>query len=140
MEISVKKLSENARLPVYAHETDAGMDLCTTERIEVGPGESVTFPTGLAFAIPAGYVGLIWDKSGIAIKRNLKTKAGVIDAGYRGEVMVGAYNIGTETQVFEVGEKVAQMLIQQVAHPTFLEVDELEDTARGEGGFGSTGK
>lgn len=139
MQLRIKRLSEHATLPAFAHDTDAGMDLCTTERIELAPGESVAFPTGLAFAIPDGYVGLIWDKSGIAIKRNVKTKAGVIDAGYRGEVMVGAYNIGTETQVFEAGDKVAQMLIQKVEQPSLVEVEELDETARGEGGFGSTG-
>ena len=139
MEIKIKRLHEHANMPQYAHDTDAGMDLTTTKRIEIAPGESVAFPTGLAFAIPPGYVGLIWDKSGIAIKRNVKTKAGVIDAGYRGEVMVGAYNIGTEPQVFAVGDKVAQLLIQPIEHPTIAEVDDLDETARGMGGFGSTG-
>lgn len=139
MEIKIKRLHEQATIPQYAHDTDAGMDLHTTERIELAPGESVVFPTGLALAIPPGYVGLIWDKSGIAIKRHIKTKAGVIDAGYRGEVMVGAYNIGTETQVFAVGDKVAQLLIQPVVQPQLTEVAELDETARGAGGFGSTG-
>lgn len=140
MELPIKKLHSDAKLPAFAHDTDAGMDLCTTEEITIAPGESAAFPTGLAFAIPVGYVGLIWDKSGVAIKRNVKTKAGVIDAGYRGEVMVGVFNIGTEPQTFEVGDKVAQMLIQKIEQPNIVEVNELDETARGEGAFGSTGK
>lgn len=139
MQIQIKKLHPAATIPIFAHATDAGMDLCTTEAVTIEPGASAAVSTGLAFAIPEGYVGLIWDKSGVAIKRNIKTKAGVIDAGYRGEVFIGVFNIGTETQTFNVGDKVAQMLIQKIEQPTFVEVTELDETPRGTGGFGSTG-
>jgi dUTP pyrophosphatase len=100
----------------------------------------MAIPTGLAMAIPEGHVGLIWDKSGNAIKRGLKVLGGVVDAGYRGEIKVGIINHGTESHTFDVGDKVAQMLLQEVHHADFEEVESLDETARGEGGFGSTGK
>ncbi len=139
MQLRIKKLHPDATLPTFAHVTDAGMDLCTTEPVTIMPGESAAVPTGIAMAIPEGYVGLIWDKSGVAIKRHIKTKAGVIDAGYRGEIFIGVFNIGAEPQVFNVGDKVAQILIQKIEQPTLVEVDELDDTPRGTGAFGSTG-
>lgn len=139
MELRIQKLHEAAVVPTYAHKTDAGLDLCAREPITVFPGERAQVPTGLAFAIPEGYVGLIWDKSGISHKGGLKTLGGVIDAGYRGEVFIGIYNTSDEPYTFAVGDKVAQMLIQKVEHPTVVETDTLEDTERGEGAFGSTG-
>ncbi|MEX0933508.1 MAG: dUTP diphosphatase, partial [Candidatus Paceibacterota bacterium] len=96
--------------------------------------------TGIAMEIPQGYVGLIWDKSGVSLKRGIKVLGGVIDAGYRGEIRIGLINLGSETVSFEAGQKVAQMLIQSVASPEIVEVTELGDTERGEGGFGSTGE
>jgi dUTP pyrophosphatase len=140
MQIQIKKLHPDAKLSAFAHDTDAGMDLYTSVDIELQPGELVAVPTGIAFAIPAGHVGLIWDKSGVAIKRGLKTMGGVIDAGYRGEVFVGLINTGTEMQSFLTGEKVAQMLIQKIQRPEIIEVADLDDTSRGDGAFGSTGK
>lgn len=139
MKINIKKLHENAKVPTFAHSFDAGMDLYTPERIEVLPMQRLKVRTGIAFEIPDGYVGLIWDKSGVSNKYGLKLLGGVIDSGYRGEVLVGVINLGTETVVFESGEKVAQMLIQKVEHPELIEVDELIDTERGAGAFGSTG-
>lgn len=139
MEIRIKRLTEEARVPEFAHAGDAGMDLFCAEAVTIAPGERVQVRTGIALAIGEGYVGLIWDKSGLSHKRGLKTVGGVIDAGYRGEVLVGMINLGSEPHTFAVGDKVAQILIQKVEHPTFVEVDELDDTARGEGGFGSTG-
>lgn len=140
MEMKLKKLKVEAKLPAFAHDDDAAMDLFAAEDVTIEPGTRAAVPTGVAMAIPEGYVGLIWDKSGIAVKRGLKTIAGVIDAGYRGEVLVGLHNLGDEPQTFESGDKVAQMLIQKFEHPTLVEVEELDETARGEGGFGSTGK
>ena len=140
MEMQIKKLTETAAIPSFAHDTDAGMDLYTDERIIIMPGAREVVRTGIAMAIPEGYVGLIWDKSGVAAKRGLKTFAGVIDAGYRGEVMVCLYNAGAEEQRFEQGDKIAQMLIQKVEQPTLQVVDDLDETLRGEGGFGSTGR
>ncbi len=140
LKIQVQKLHEAAKVPEFAHSDDAGMDLCSTEGVTISPGEYKAVPTGLAMAIPEGYVGLIWDKSGNAIKRGLKVLGGVIDAGYRGEIKVGIINHGTEAHTFDVGDKVAQMLLQEVAHADFEEVESLDETERGEGGFGSTGK
>lgn len=126
-------------MPQFAHDTDAGLDLCALEVITIAPGTRVQVRTGLAFAIPEGYVGLIWDKSGVSHKGGLKTLGGVIDAGYRGEVMVGIFNTSSEEYTFAAGNKVAQILIQKVEHPELIEVDDLEDTTRGAGAFGSTG-
>ena len=139
MKIELKKLHPDAKLPAYAHAEDAGMDFFALESVTILPGERAAIKTGIAMAIPVGYVGLFWDKSGVAVKRGMKTIAGVIDAGYRGEVLVGLHNLGNEPQTFNVGDKVAQMLIQKVEHFALEEVSELDETARGEGGFGSTG-
>ncbi len=130
----------DARLPSYAHVGDAGMDLFATESMMVAVGERVLISTGVAMEIPMGYVGLIWDKSGLSNNHGLKVIGGVIDAGYRGEVKVGIANIGTEDYKIGAGHKVAQMLIQKVEHPQIVEVAELSEAARGDGGFGSTGK
>jgi dUTP pyrophosphatase len=116
------------------------MDLCTTEAFTLELGEQRTVATGIALAIPVGYVGLVWEKSGLAMKQNIKTKGGVIDAGYRGEVFVGLCNFSNESQSFAVGDKVAQLLIQKINQPDVIEVEELDETARGEGRFGSTGR
>ena len=140
MEIQVKKLHTHACTPTYAHATDAGMDLCTVERVEVPARGRALIPTGLAMAIPEGYAGLIRDKSGLATKYGITVLAGVIDSDYRGQIYVALLNTGDQTHVFEVGEKVAQMIIQRVEHPVFVEVSDLETTKRGSGGFGSTGK
>lgn len=140
IKLPIKKTHENALLPTFAHASDAGMDLYTRESVTVLAGEKAVVGTGIAMAIPEGYVGLIWDKSGIAIKSGLKVLGGVIDAGYRGEVMVGIINLSKEDYTFEAGHKVAQMIIQERIQPDIIEVDSLDDTTRGEGGFGSTGK
>lgn len=140
MQILVKKLDPSAKLPTYVHEGDAGMDLYTLIDLVIEPMQRALIPTGISMAVPSGYVGLIWDKSGIAAIRGLKTLAGVIDSGYRGEVKVSLFNTSQETQIFEAGEKVSQMLIQKVENPSVVEVNELDDTKRGAGAFGSTGK
>jgi len=140
MQLKIKKMHPDAKLPSFAHDTDAGMDLCATEEVQIEPGAHVAIPTGIAMAIPVGHVGLLWDKSGVAIKRGLKTLGGVIDAGYRGEIFVGLFNTGKEAQVFSVGDKVAQIIIQKIEQPEIVETEDLDETARGEGAFGSTGK
>lgn len=139
MTIKIKKIHPDARLPSYAHPSDAGMDLFSCETILINPNERQTISTGIAIAIPPGYVGLIWDKSGIAHTHGLKTMGGVIDSGYRGELKIVIHNLSTTTYVVEKGSKIAQMLIQPVAQKTMVEVEELDDTSRGEKGFGSTG-
>lgn len=138
--VKIKKLSPDATLPQYAHRGDAALDLYANTAVTLQPGEKVAIPTGIAMEIPDGYVGLIWDKSGIAIKGGLKTLGGVVDSTYRGEVLVGITNLSHEAYTFERGHKVAQMIIQKKEDVVVEEVSELSDTARGEGGFGSTGK
>jgi len=140
MNIRIKKLHPDAHIPNIAHQGDAGFDLYSVDKVTIEPGQRVQIPVGLAFEIPLGYVGLIWDKSGISHKGGIKTLGGVLDSGYRGELLVGVINLSSETYVFEKGNKIAQMLIQKIETPTFEEVVELSDSSRGEGGFGSTGK
>jgi dUTP pyrophosphatase len=140
MEIKIKKLHPDAKLPTFAHATDAGMDIYTVEEITIPAGAHRLIKTGIAIALPDGYVALVWDKSGVANKRHLKTVGGVFDAEYRGEYFIGMYNFGQEPQSFSVGDKITQLLIQRVEHPRLVEVTELEDTSRGAGAFGSTGK
>ncbi len=138
--LKIKKLAEDAEVPFYAHDGDAGLDLYAIQDVTVVPGARVMVPTGIAMAIPKGYVGLVWDKSGLSMRNGLKTLGGVIDSGYRGEIMVGIANISNEEYTIEKGHKVAQLLIQKVEHAEIEEVAELDNTVRGEGGFGSTGK
>lgn len=140
MELKVKKLNPEAKLPQYAKPGDAGMDLFALEETILAPGQFVGVATGIVMEIPEGYVGLVWDKSGLSIKHGLKTLGGVVDAGFRGEVKVGMINLGSEEYKIEKGHKVAQMLIQKVESPEIVEALELSETERGEGGFGSTGK
>lgn len=139
MKLEIKKITESAIVPNFAHSTDAGMDIYADEMVELRAGKRTIVSTGIAMAIPEGCVGLIWDKSGISTKKGVKTIAGVIDAGYRGEIKVAILNTADETRIFNPGEKIAQMLIQKIEHPEVSIVDELSDTERGEGGFGSTG-
>jgi dUTP pyrophosphatase len=140
MKLRVKRISAGAKVPVYQHPGDAGMDLFAAEEVKLGPGEAKAVPTGLSMAIPEGYVGLIWDKSGISLQ-GVHRLAGVVDAGYRGEVKVVMVNLGPEPYVFKQGQKVAQMLIQPVQTVEVIDVGEgeLDRTTRGAGGFGSTG-
>lgn len=140
MKVKIKKLNLDAKLPSYAHPGDAGMDVFAVEATELTPGEIKAVKTGISMEIPDGYAGLIWDKSGIAIKEGLKVMGGVIDSGYRGEIMVGMCNLGKKPYRFEPGHKIAQMLIQKIECPEIDETSELGDTSRGGGGFGSTGK
>jgi len=141
MEIKVKKLWSDVFLPRFAHEGDAGMDLFANGDYVISPGERVIIGTGIAMQIPKGYVGLIWDKSGIAKKYGLKVMGGVIDSIYRGEISIIVCNLDiVDNYYISKGDKVAQLLIQKVESPTLVEVDELTETDRGSGGFGSTGK
>ena len=138
MELKVKKIHPEAKLPVYGHPGDAGFDLFACVDLALGPGEVKAVPTGLKMAIPRGFVGLILDKSGISLK-GVHKLAGVVDAGYRGEVQVVMINLGREAYAIKAGMKIAQMLIQPVQDVGIRETDDLDDTSRGEGGFGSTG-
>jgi len=107
--------------------------------MNISAGERVIVPTGIQMAIPEGYVGLVWDRSGLAAKHSLHCLAGVIDSGYRGEVGVVMINLGKEDFLVEKNMRIAQILIQPVELPSVVEVEDLDDTTRGDGGFGSTG-
>lgn len=139
MQLAIKKLSPTAVLPTRAHHDDAGLDIYANETCELQPGERMAVGSGIALAIPSGFVGLIWDKSGLAAKAGLKTMGGVIDASYRGELKVIIANQGSEVYRVEEGTKIAQLLIQKVELLEVVEVSDLDETVRGEGGFGSTG-
>ncbi len=138
--LNIKKLHTRAKLPHYAHPHDAGADLFSVEDVVIPPGERVLVSTGIALEIPEGYVGLVWDKSGLSTTHGLKTLGGVIDAGYRGEIKIGIINLSKDPYHLGVGHKVAQLLLQNVEHAHIVEVDDLSSSTRGEGGFGSTGK
>lgn len=142
--VRIKKLNENAVIPSYGSEWAAGADLyaCMEKSVVVQPGETVFVKTGISMEIPVGYAGLIYARSGLACKKGLApaNKVGVIDADYRGEIMVALYNHSKEAVTVESGERIAQLVITPYLTAAFEEVDELEETVRGEGGFGSTGR
>ena len=142
--IRVKKLHENAILPTYGSEEAAGADLyaCLDNPVTVAPGETVWIPTGLAMEIPKGCAGLVYARSGLACKKGLApaNKVGVIDSDYRGPVTVVLHNHGVVAQTIAHGERIAQMVITPVLTPAYEVADDLTDTGRGQGGFGSTGK
>ncbi|HIU02449.1 MAG TPA: dUTP diphosphatase [Candidatus Onthocola gallistercoris] len=143
-QVKIKKLKENAILPTYGTPYSAGADLyaCMDEPVTIAPGETVLIKTGLAMAIPEGYAGLIYARSGLATKKGLApaNKVGVVDADYRGEVMVPLHNHSRVAVTVEHGERIAQMVITPFLTAEFLEAEELDDTLRGENGFGSTGR
>lgn len=145
MELYIKPLRNTAIIPEYAHRTDAGLDLffCPTDEADtvIAAGARGVFATGIGIALEEGYVGLVWDKSGIAVKNGLKVMAGVIDAGYRGEVSVVLHNLSAEDVVIKNGQKIAQLLVQPIVRPTLQIVDTLPDSwdERDAAGFGSTG-
>lgn len=140
MKLKVKKLNSLAKLPTYAHPGDAGMDMFSSEHISLEPGQYVAISTGIAVEISKGFVGLIWDKSGLSTNHGLKVLGGVIDSGYRGEIRIGMINLSNKVYTFEAGDKVAQMLIQKIESPKIVEAKSLAETKRGDKGFGSTGK
>ncbi|MDP3639913.1 MAG: dUTP diphosphatase [Nanoarchaeota archaeon] len=139
MTLRIKKLHPEAVLPKYMREGDAGLDLSAVESLVIPPAERRTISTGIALAIPPGYAGLIWDRSGLAAKHGIKSMGGVIDANYRGEIKVILHNLSNAPFIVEKGMRVAQLLIQPVQQKEIVEVSELEETERNEQGFGSTG-
>lgn len=142
--IHVKLLRDGAKLPTYGSLEAAGADLyaCLTEPVTIGSGQTVFIPTGIAMEVPVGCAGLVYARSGLACKRGLApaNKVGVIDSDYRGEVIVALYNHSTNPQTIENGERIAQMVITPVLTPAYEVSDELSNTERSGGGFGSTGK
>jgi dUTP pyrophosphatase len=139
MELKVKRIHKDAKLPCYGHVGDAGLDLFSVMECVLKGGEVRAISTGIQVAIPDGYVGLVWDKSGISLK-NMHRLAGVVDSGYRGEIKVVMTNLSTEAFPIEKGMKIAQMLIQPIVKVKVAESEVLDETTRGENGFGSTGK
>ena len=143
MKINVKKLNEKAIMPTYGSEYAAGADLyaCIESEVTVAPHTTVMIPTGIAIELPVGYGGFIYARSGLASKRNLApaNKVGVVDCDYRGEVKVALHNHGETAQTVAVGERIAQLVVAPYITAEFIEADELSDTVRGAGGFGSTG-
>lgn len=144
MKINVKKLNENAILPTKGSEFSAGSDLyaCLDDVLEIEPHQTVLVPTGLAIELPVGTVGLIYARSGLASKRDLApaNKVGVIDCDYRGELLVALHNHGNQTQTISPGERIAQLVVTPYFEVSYQQTDELSETKRDAGGFGSTGK
>ena len=142
-DIRVKKLDERAKLPTYGSEYAAGADLYALidGEVTIGSGETAFIRTGVAVELPLGTVGLIYARSGMACKKGLApaNKVGVVDCDYRGEVMVALHNHSSEPKTVMDGERIAQFMIAPYYTATFTESEELSDTVRGEGGFGSTG-
>ena len=142
--VPVKILREGAKLPVYGSAQAAGADLfaCLEAPVTIAPGETAFIPTGIALEVPQGCVGLIYARSGLACKRGLApaNKVGVVDSDYRGEILVALHNHGGIPQTVEHGERVAQFVITPVLMPVYEVAESLSDTARDQGGFGSTGK
>lgn len=142
--ISVKKLRSGALLPTFGSPEAAGADLyaCLDNDVTIEPGETAFIPTGLAMELPVGFVGLIYARSGMACKRGLApaNKVGVIDSDYRGEFIVALYNHSAESRTVAHGERIAQLVVTPVLRPIYQEAEDLSDTQRGQGGFGSTGK
>lgn len=143
-EVKVKKLSEKAIIPTYGTAFSAGADLyaCIDEKITINENETVMIHTGISVEIPEGFGGFVFARSSLGCKRGLApaNKVGVIDSDYRGEIMVGLHNHSGKPQEIEPGERIAQMVILPYAAAKFVLSDELTDTTRGQGGFGSTGK
>ena len=139
MLIKFQKILDDAIIPHYAHPGDAGMDVFSAEETIIKAGKRKNVRTGVKMELPEGFVGLVWDKSGLALKNGIKTMAGVIDSGYRGEIGIVFVNLSDQDYKIEKGQKIAQMLIQKVERVEIEETKELSETKRGEGCFGSTG-
>ncbi len=139
--LPVQRLRDDVAVPRYAHAGDAGLDLAAADPVTLAPGERAAVPTGLAIAIPAGWVGLVHPRSGLARRHGLTVAnaPGTIDAGYRGEVQVLLINLGEAAVELDAGDRIAQLLVQPVGVAEVVEVDALSDTDRGVAGFGSTG-
>ena len=144
MEVKIRKLCEKAVVPTYGSEYSAGADLyaCEENTVTIAPHETILIRTGLSVEIPEGFGGFIYARSGLASKKGLApaNKVGVVDSDYRGEFMVVLHNHGTEAQTVSHGERIAQLVIAPFLAAEFTEIDELSETVRGAGGFGSTGK
>jgi dUTP pyrophosphatase len=142
VDVQIRRLDPDLPLPAYAHPGDAGADLVAAADVELAPGERKLVPTGIAVALPVGYVGLVHPRSGLAARLGVTVlnAPGTVDAGYRGEIFVNLVNHDpAQTVKIARGDRIAQLLVQRVERAVFHLVDELSDTARGAGGHGSTG-
>ena len=140
MDVKVKRLKPEAKLPTYAHPGDVGLDLYALEAHELAPGERKIFWLGFALEFSDGYAAIVKDKSSLPMKGGVHTMGGVFDAGYRGEYNVNLINLGAKPYTSNAGDKIAQLVIIPIVRATLTEANELSDSARGSGGFGSTGK
>ena len=140
MQIKIKRLNPEAKLPNYAHPGDVGLDLYSLEDHALAPNERKIFFNGFALEFPAGYAAIVKDKSSLPKNHGLHTLGGVFDAGFRGEYNVLLINLGSEPCEIKTGQKIAQLVIVPVVRAELIEADELSDSARGTDGFGSTGK
>lgn len=142
MKIRIRKLHPDAVLPTYAHGPgeDAAMDLCAVERIVLSPGAAQAVPTGIAIELPRGHEAQVRPRSGLALKHSVTVNFGTIDPGYRGEIRVVMFNLGRSDYVVEKGDRIAQLIVAPYDAVEWQEGDELADSARGAGGFGSSGR
>jgi dUTP pyrophosphatase len=140
MKIKIKKLNDDAKLPTYAHPGDVGMDMYSLEDYELKVGERRIFPVGFALEFETGFAAIVKDKSSLPMKYGIHTMGGVFDAGYRGEYNVNLINLSSESYKISKGDKIAQLVIYPVVIADLEEVNELSDSSRGGGNFGSTGK
>jgi dUTP pyrophosphatase len=138
-ELQIVLLNEKAKVPTRAYEWDAGLDLYSTQNIILPPMERIPVKTGISMAIPQGFYGRVAPRSGLAVKKGLDVMAGVVDSSYRNEITVVLINLGKDIVEINEGDKIAQMVIERCYSPNIMVVSELEDTDRGQGGFGSTG-
>lgn len=139
IKIKIVKIDSDVPLPQYANSGDAGLDLYSIEDVVLKPGERRAIATGIKMEIPDGYVGLVWDKSGVALNSGVKTMGGVVDSGYRGEVRAIIINLSDKDFMIKKYSKVAQMIIQKFEQVGIETVNEISESERGDGGFGSTG-
>lgn len=139
MQLKFKKTHPNAKIPSYAYTGDAGLDLYIPDDFLFIKGDRKSIPLGIAMEIPEGYVGILFDKSGLSHKHGLKSYGGIIDSGYRGEIHVGMMNLSDKDYEFKAGDKIIQILIMPVLQAEVIECEELADSDRGDGAFGSSG-
>lgn len=142
MKIALKKLHPDAVVPRYAHgpDEDAAMDLCALERVVLSPGAAQAVPTGIAVELPRGHEAQVRPRSGMALKHSVTVNFGTIDPGYRGEIRVVMFNLGRADYVVEKGDRIAQLIVAPYDAVEWEEISELKDSARGAGGFGSSGR
>jgi dUTP pyrophosphatase len=139
LQVKVKRLSDGARLPAHATDWAAGADLCCAEAFTLQPGERRLVPSGMAIEIPPGYYGRVAPRSGLAVRHGIDTLAGIIDCDYRGELKVALINLGDQPVSLAAGDRIAQLIIERAARCNYIWSEELSETERGGGGFGSTG-